>query len=91
MDASIGTFLDEMWMLSEAVLITMLKYEVAFRMKQVVLEYTVREGFKSLQSIRRICKDDIELLTADREEVKHIVANHRYIPEPQPICFGLDE
>ena len=63
-------------MRGEGMLVAVLKDEIAAGMKDILREHLVRQGLEPFQGIRRISKDNIELLAANREEIEDIVSHH---------------
>lgn len=71
--------------------ISMFKDEIAPGVKNVLFHNLVRKCLKIIQGIRWVCEDDVELLTADRKKVKHIVPDHCDIVKSQAGRLSLYE
>ena len=91
MDASIRPFFHEIRMIPERMLVPVLKYEIAAGVEDISGKNLVRYGLQPFKGIRRIGENDIELLTADRKEIKHVVPHHRNVVESEPHSLSLDE
>ena len=91
MHATVALLFFEARVVSEGVLVAMLKDKVAARMEDVLGENLVRNGLQALEGIRRISENDIELLVADGEEIEDIVPDHHYIIKSEPLGLPLDE
>lgn len=91
MHSSVHLLLDKMRMLLEGMLITMLKDEIAVRMKYTLSENLVWNSLQPFQSIRRIREHQVKLFVAYGKEIKHIVPHHGHIVKSKPHGFCLDE
>ena len=69
----------------------MLQNEIAFRMQDILLKHLVRKTFYALQSVWRVGKDDIELLSAYRKKVEYIGVDCGDVGETEPGGFSSDE
>ena len=57
-------------------LISVFQDEIAFRVQQIQGENEIRDGLKDVKGVRRVCKDYVEFLPADGEEIKDVVTDH---------------
>ena len=70
--AAIAAVLFKAWVSREIVVLTVLKDEHTIGCEQVVLEYEVGKGVEFGQRIRRVGKDEVELLVARLEKTEHV-------------------
>lgn len=91
MDTAVVALLDETRVVLECMLVTVLEDEIAVIVKDILLQDLVRKSLQPLQGIRRVGEDQVELLTADREEIEDVVTDHSDIAKPQTLGLGLYE
>ena len=72
-------------------LVTVLEDEIASWVQDVPGKNLVRKCLEALEGVRRVGEDYVELLAADGQEVKDVVAHHGDVPQPQTLGLGLDE
>ena len=91
MYAPVRAFLLEEGMRGEGMSVAVLEDEIASRVQDILCENLVRERLEPFQRIRRVSKDDVELLPADGQEVEDVVTYHRDVAQSEPLRLGLDE
>ena len=62
-------------MIFEVIFLSMFQYKQAFLFQEIVFEDKIRNGFQSLQFVRRIGKDKIELFTSSFDEFEYIATD----------------
>ena len=63
---------NKMWVRREIIVLAMLENKQSIFLQQVVLEDEIRDCWKLWKGIRRIGKDEIELLMAAFEESEYV-------------------
>ena len=69
----------------------MLEDEIGTRMKDVLLKHLVRDVCKPVNAVRRIGKDNVELLTTYVQELEHVVTDNCEILHTELSRLSLDE
>lgn len=87
MYASIDLFLHESRMLLERMFVSVLQYQIPFRIDETSIKHLVRYGLETFQRIRRIREDDVKALLAYRNEIEYVMVNRSQVLEAQ--CPGL--
>ena len=74
-DAAVAAVIQEPWVVGEVVVLAMLENEDAILVQEVSIQDQVGNLRQFLQSVRRVGKDEVELLVATLQKTEHVATN----------------
>ena len=91
MNIAVIPMIEQMLMFGKIDLSGMFKNQYSIRFQQMMPQYAIRYFFNMRHFVRRISKNNVVLRLADRQEMKHVVADDANLLKTEFTGSGADK